>query len=195
MSSDETTLDLLVRTALALREQSGETRLSDDELFKATRAFLDRARVYHHPYVKHYGPLWYELAFLPPVVPLEEAARRITGERSQAAAWRALERFIVTRRYGEGSVSRTASAQISATKRGGVIEIGERSNSAKSSRKSVKRHETLKNSKKVFHEMEVNAGRLRACTIGGRTVRFLEDDVRKWLTQRATVEAEEQVPA
>ena len=95
VSSDETTLDLLVRTALALREQSGQTRLSDDELFKATRAFLDRARVYHHPYVKHYGPLWYESAFLPPVVPLEEAARRITGERSQAAAWRALERFIV----------------------------------------------------------------------------------------------------
>jgi hypothetical protein len=95
VSSDETTLDLLVRTALALREHRGKRASATMNCLRRHAAFLDRARVYHHPYVKHYGPLWYELAFLPPVVPLEEAARRITGERSQAAAWRALERFIV----------------------------------------------------------------------------------------------------
>ena len=44
-------------------------------------------------------------------------------------------------------------------------------------------------------EEEVNKGHLRAVYICNRTVRFLPEDVDAWLNRRASIAAEEQVPA
>lgn len=87
-------LDLFVRTALALREQSDDTHRSEQELFNATCAFLDHARVRHGAYVKDWPVAWFELAFIPPLLALPGAARRITGERTDGRALAALEKFL-----------------------------------------------------------------------------------------------------
>ena len=91
----EISLELFVKTALALREQSAEPHLSGDELFEATYEFLRTARVYHKAYVVEKRPLsWLEWALVPPLKPLGEAAQHIIDKHEEEQALAALETFL-----------------------------------------------------------------------------------------------------
>jgi hypothetical protein len=93
MSDDERiTWDQFLRTALVLRQTMNR---SEDELFEAAWAFLKRAYVRYHRYrYNSLPPVWDQGAFIPPLLPLETAAVRITGKRNKAQAMAALEKFM-----------------------------------------------------------------------------------------------------
>jgi hypothetical protein len=93
MSNDERpTWDQFLRTALVLRQTMDR---SEDELFEAAWAFLKRAEERYHRYRYNLQPpVWDQGAFVPPLVPLETAARRITAERTKAQAMAALEELL-----------------------------------------------------------------------------------------------------
>jgi hypothetical protein len=90
--SDERTWDQYLRTALELRQTMN---CSEDELFEAAWAFFSRAWERYHRYHYNSPPaVWDQGAFIPPLLPLETAARRITGERNKAQAMAALEELL-----------------------------------------------------------------------------------------------------
>ena len=92
MSDNDRTWDQYLRTALVLRQTMD---CSDDELFEAAWAFLSRAWVRYHRYrYNSVPPLWHQWAFIPPLLPLETAATRITSKRNKAQAMAALKEFL-----------------------------------------------------------------------------------------------------
>jgi hypothetical protein len=82
MSDDERiTWDQFLRTALVLRQTMN---YSEDELFEAAWAFLSRAYARYHMYrYNDAPPLWHQVPFIPPLLPLETAAGRITAKRNK----------------------------------------------------------------------------------------------------------------
>jgi hypothetical protein len=93
MSDDDRfTWDQFLHTALVLRQKMN---CSENELFEAAWAFLNRAHERYHRYrYDSPPPLWDQGAFIPPLLPLETAAVRITNKRNKAQAMAALEEFM-----------------------------------------------------------------------------------------------------